>query len=105
MHLVQVDLVDSQTPQAFPGSPLDPRAEGTNKLIKDGAALVQSADDVLEVLVPLTERAGMRTLFERLQETRDLLARLGRGVNAELALRVLLLGFQSEEFRPGRGQT
>ena len=27
---------------AVPGTPMDPRAEGTNKLIKDGAVLVQT---------------------------------------------------------------
>ncbi len=32
---------------AAPGSPLDPRARGTNALIKDGAALVETADDIL----------------------------------------------------------
>ena len=31
---------------ALPGSPLDPRAKGCNKLIQDGASLVQSPDDV-----------------------------------------------------------
>ena len=35
---------------AVPGNPLDPRARGTNKLIREGAILVQEADDVLEVL-------------------------------------------------------
>ena len=35
---------------AVPGHPLDPRAEGPNALIKDGAALVRGADDVLEAL-------------------------------------------------------
>ncbi len=35
---------------AAPGSPLDPRAKGTNKLIREGAALIESADDVLEIL-------------------------------------------------------
>ena len=35
---------------AVPGSPLDPRAAGTNRLIRDGAALIRSADDVLEAL-------------------------------------------------------
>ncbi|WP_421791914.1 DNA-processing protein DprA [Hyphobacterium sp.] len=35
---------------ATPGSPLDPRAKGTNKLIRDGAALIENADDVLEIL-------------------------------------------------------
>ncbi len=32
---------------AVPGSPLDPRARGTNRLIRDGATLTESAADVL----------------------------------------------------------
>jgi DNA processing protein len=35
---------------AVPGSPLDPRAEGTNRLIREGATLFTAASDVLEVL-------------------------------------------------------
>lgn len=35
---------------AIPGSPLDPRAQGCNLLIREGATLVQSAADVLEAL-------------------------------------------------------
>lgn len=35
---------------AAPGSPLDPRARGSNALIKQGAVLVESADDVIEAL-------------------------------------------------------
>lgn len=35
---------------AIPGSPLDPRCQGTNRLIRDGAMLVENADDVLESL-------------------------------------------------------
>jgi DNA processing protein len=38
---------------AVPGSPLDPRSEGTNRLIRNGATLVTSAQDVLEALQPL----------------------------------------------------
>lgn len=38
---------------AVPGSPLDPRAAGTNRLIRQGAALVRHADDVLEILSSL----------------------------------------------------
>jgi DNA processing protein len=38
---------------AVPGSPLDPRAQGCNQLIRDGATLVQSAADVLETLRPI----------------------------------------------------
>src|SRR5205814_4646532 len=38
---------------AVPGSPLDPRCEGSNGLIKQGAALVTEASDVLTVLRPI----------------------------------------------------
>jgi DNA processing protein len=43
---------------AVPGSPLDPRAQGCNLLIREGATLIQSAEDVLEALRPL--RLGVR---------------------------------------------
>ncbi|HVR91641.1 MAG TPA: DNA-processing protein DprA [Novosphingobium sp.] len=35
---------------AIPGSPLDSRARGCNQLIRDGAVLVQSPEDVIELL-------------------------------------------------------
>ncbi|MCW5773561.1 MAG: DNA-protecting protein DprA, partial [Rhodospirillaceae bacterium] len=35
---------------AVPGSPLDPRCHGTNNLIRQGATLTESADDVLKAL-------------------------------------------------------
>src|SRR6266478_5869569 len=38
---------------AVPGSPLDPRAEGANDLIKQGATLVTEAADVVAVLRPI----------------------------------------------------
>lgn len=38
---------------AIPGSPLDPRAAGTNGLIKQGASLVTETRDIVEALVPL----------------------------------------------------
>jgi len=38
---------------AVPGSPLDPRAEGTNGLLKQGANLVTETVDVLNVLRPI----------------------------------------------------
>ena len=38
---------------AVPGSPLDPRAEGSNSLLKQGATLVTTAEDVIEVLRPI----------------------------------------------------
>lgn len=37
---------------AVPGHPLDPRATGTNKLIQNGANLITSSDDVLNILSP-----------------------------------------------------
>jgi len=41
---------------AVPGSPIDPRAQGCNLLIRDGATLVQSAADVLEAVGPIDRR-------------------------------------------------
>jgi DNA processing protein len=41
---------------AVPGSPLDPRAQGCNQLIRDGATLVQSAADVVEVIRPFASQ-------------------------------------------------
>ncbi len=45
---------------AVPGSPLDPRARGCNRLLRQGAVLVERAEDVLEALedmlrVPMKE--------------------------------------------------
>jgi DNA processing protein len=41
---------------AVPGSPLDPRAQGCNGLIRDGATLVQSAADIIEAIRPIDPR-------------------------------------------------
>ena len=38
---------------AVPGSPLDPRAEGANDLLRDGANLATSAEDIVRVIEPL----------------------------------------------------
>jgi DNA processing protein len=35
---------------AVPGSPLDPRARGTNNLLRQGAVLTESVDDILDAL-------------------------------------------------------
>ena len=43
---------------AAPGSPLDPRAKGTNDLIRQGAAICEGAEDVLRAL------GGLRDLRE-----------------------------------------
>jgi DNA processing protein len=41
---------------AVPGSPLDPRAHGTNRLIKDGAILVTDAEEIVEALQPMRKQ-------------------------------------------------
>ena len=41
---------------AVPGSPLDPRAKGTNRLIREGATLIETADDVIAILRPILGR-------------------------------------------------
>ena len=41
---------------AVPGSPLDPRAGGTNRLLKDGAIIATEPADVIDGLRPLDSR-------------------------------------------------
>ena len=50
---------------AVPGSPLDPRAQGCNQLIRDGATLVQNAADVMEAVRPMQPLvASSRSSYE-----------------------------------------
>jgi DNA processing protein len=44
---------------AVPGSPLDPRAAGTNDLIKQGATLTTEVSDVINAVTPIMERPIM----------------------------------------------
>jgi DNA processing protein len=55
---------------AVPGHPLDPRAEGTNKLLKGGATIATSAADILEVLTPQLGRSA-RGLAERAEPAEE----------------------------------
>jgi len=48
---------------AVPGSPLDQRASGTNRLIQEGAQLVASIDDVLQALDDLKTRDRSANVF------------------------------------------
>lgn len=52
--LITARLAGEQNRQVFavPGSPLDPRSEGTNRLIREGATLARSAQDVIDDLRP-----------------------------------------------------
>jgi DNA processing protein len=54
---------------AVPGSPLDPRAQGCNQLIRDGATLIQTAADVVEVIrLPTSSVRAAATPYEPAQE-------------------------------------
>ena len=82
---------------AVPGHPMDARASGCNMLIRDGATLVSSAQDVLEALAPLaaTQQPELSLVIPEapqkdnrsLRETADLhsqiLSRLGPSPLAE----------------------
>lgn len=58
--LVTARLANEQGREVFavPGHPLDPRAEGTNRLLKAGATLVTEPADLLGALSPLTAAPG-----------------------------------------------
>ena len=49
---------------AVPGSPLDPRTEGTNGLIKQGATMVTETADVLAAIEPILGREQARAMEE-----------------------------------------
>jgi DNA processing protein len=51
---------------AVPGSPLDPRCRGTNRLIREGALLVEDAGQVLEAIDGI--KSPNLTLFKNLNE-------------------------------------
>jgi DNA processing protein len=54
---------------AVPGSPLDPRAQGCNQLIRDGATLVQTAADVAEAIrIPSSSVQSPPARFEPAEE-------------------------------------
>jgi DNA processing protein len=55
--LITARFANEQGRQVFavPGSPLDPRAEGGNHLIREGATLCAEAAHVIEALLPLIE--------------------------------------------------
>ena len=53
--LITARLAGEQGREVFavPGNPLDPRAVGTNRLLRDGAGLVTCAEDITAVLAPI----------------------------------------------------
>jgi DNA processing protein len=62
-------LEQGREAMAVPGSPLDARAEGCNALIREGAALIRSAADVIEALGAPRMRAVRRAMAPLWPET------------------------------------
>jgi DNA processing protein len=56
--LITARLANEQGREVFavPGSPLDPRAAGTNGLIRQGATLITQASDVIDAVAPIMGR-------------------------------------------------
>ncbi len=59
---------------AVPGFPLDPRAQGPNRLIRDGAALIERAGDIVEALdsystKTMKEKSFSHFAYDELQVT------------------------------------
>ncbi|WP_373635134.1 DNA-processing protein DprA [Yoonia sp. SS1-5] len=57
-------LDQSRDVLAVPGHPFDARAAGCNQLIRDGATLVRSAEDILEALQPIPDAAPELPLMQ-----------------------------------------
>ena len=66
---------------AVPGHPLDPRSEGTNRLIKDGATLATEPEDVIEALAPML----VGDLFGGLADAREPVSAEFRGAPGQAA--------------------
>lgn len=90
---------------AVPGSPLDPRAKGTNGLLRSGAILTESAEDVLNALgprqptirtAPKSNAAATAILHNTDALQREILKRLGPAP-VEIDDLIRLLGASSAE--------
>jgi DNA processing protein len=74
---------------AVPGSPLDPRAEGTNALLKQGATLITEASDVVAALEPIIGRGLDGTPAQ--EPARDALERFDTAPGDDERARIIAL--------------
>ena len=77
---------------AVPGSPLDPRAEGTNGLIKQGATPVTETSDIISVLQPIMEEKEIPAREPERQPLEEVIGDDGEPAPDERARIVALLG-------------
>ncbi len=81
---------------AVPGSPLDPRARGTNLLLKQGATLVTGFEDVVEALMPLVrlsdttpDEAAQPNLLSQIDEEPEQLQTITTDKERDLVIQAL----------------
>jgi DNA processing protein len=69
--LITARLAGEQGREVFavPGSPLDPRSEGANGLLKQGATPVTEAADVIAAVEPILDRNNQPSVRESLRES------------------------------------
>ena len=73
---------------AVPGHPFDARASGANMLIRDGATLVRSAEDVIEMLAPRTESVAQSVTAPPKQEPKKRDLRETAALHSEILSRL-----------------
>ncbi len=83
---------------AIPGSPLDARSHGCNQLIREGAVLVQSADDVIELVAGFdgVPRSSFREAVLRQYSTRPKNWRTSRRILAGLLIECAGIGRRAD---------
>ncbi len=74
LHTARFALEQGREVFAAPGSPLDPRAEGCNRLIRDGATLALEAQDVIAALKPIVGGGAPTALEAEEQEAATAIA-------------------------------
>lgn len=79
LHTARFGAEQGREVLAVPGSPLDPRAEGCNHLIREGATLVTSADDVLLAIRPMLDRPPPP--LAPMEEPADMVQGTGKGTD------------------------